>query len=456
MPALTGLALRSLAHRRTAFAATFLSIVLATALIGSFAILFEAGLDASGADQETLVIMGAVVGSWGAVIALFSLASTVGLTIRHRDAEVGLLRVVGATPAQVRRLVRRETLVVSLVGVLVGGALALAGGRALLALIREGGLIGTVDTTGGFVGVGVTAFALVMVAQVAAFIAGRRATRAPVRLVLVDAATGVSTMRWWRVAAGLLLVAYGVAAGILTVTVMRDSDDPYAPMQTSGSAGIIVSVGLALLAPALLRRGAHVLRPTLGRGAAAMLATEGAARRPGALAGVLGPVVVFVATTVGTYLMVGIDGRTLDAIAPDAQEADTITLLNYVVTGMIAVFAAIMVVNALVAATSVRGAEFRRLRLAGAEPGQVRRLVHTEGVLVTILGVVLGCLAAAATAVPYAVARDEGLLPDGQLWVIAVAAGLALVLLVGTGAVATRRTLAADAPTHAGRQAVAA
>ena len=92
--------------------------------------------------------------------------------------------------------------------------------------------------------------------------------------------------------------------------------------------------------------------------------------------------IVFVATTVGTYLMVGIDGRTLDAIAPDAQEADTITLLNYVVTGMIALFAAIMVVNSLVAATSVRGAEFRRLgwpgpsrarSAAGAHRGRARR-----------------------------------------------------------------------------------
>ena len=390
MSATTTLALRSLAQRRTAFAATLLSMVLATALIGSFATLLEAGLGTDGTDRETLVIMGAVVGSWGAVIALFSLASTVGLTIRHRDGEVALLRIVGATPAQVRRLVRRETLVISVVGALVGAALALVGGRALLALLRESGLVGTVDASSGAGGVTVTAVALVVVAQVAAWLAGRRATRAPVRMVLVDAATGAGRLRWWRVAVGLLLVAYGVAASVLTVTVMKDSEDPYAPMQTSGSAGIIVAVGLALLSPILLRWGAVLVRPLVHRagrgGAAGVLATESAVRRPSTLAGVLGPVVVFVATVVGTFLMVGIDGRTLDAIAPDAQEADTITLLNYVVTGMIAVFAAIMVVNALVAATSVRGGEFRRLRLAGAEPGQVRGLVRAEGLLMPASG----------------------------------------------------------------------
>ena len=409
-----GLALRSLAHRRTSFAATLLSVVLATALIGSFATLFEAGLGTSGADQEALVIMGAVVGSWGAVIALFSLASTVGLTIRHRDAEVGLLRVVGATPGQVRRLVRRETLVVSLVGVVVGGGLALVGGRALLALLREGGLVGDVESSGGLVGVGVTAVALVVVAQVAAYVAGRRATRAPVRLVLVDAATGSGSMRWWRVAAGLLLVAYGVAASVLTVTVMRESDDPYAPMQTSGSAGIIVSVGLALLAPGLLRWGTRLVRPSRA-GALRVFWRPRRSAAPARCPACSARSIVFVATTVGTYLMVGIDGRTLDAIAPDAQEADTITLLNYVVTGMIACsrrsWSSTPCWRRRACARGVPPAPAGR-----REPGQVRALCD-RGLLVAGLGVALGCLAAAATAVPYAVARDEGLVPDGQLWI---------------------------------------
>ena len=35
------------------------------------------------------MIMGGVVGGWGAVIVLFSVASTVGLIIRQRDREAG-------------------------------------------------------------------------------------------------------------------------------------------------------------------------------------------------------------------------------------------------------------------------------------------------------------------------------------------------------------------------------
>ena len=47
--------------------------------------------------------MGAVVGGWGALIVVFSVASTVG---HHRASsatvEAGLLRTIGATPRQAR------------------------------------------------------------------------------------------------------------------------------------------------------------------------------------------------------------------------------------------------------------------------------------------------------------------------------------------------------------------
>lgn len=439
---MTGLALRSLAHRRTANASTFLSVALATALIGSFATLLEAGLGAAAADQETLMIMGIVVGSWGAVIALFSLASTVAITVGHRDLEVGLLRTIGATPAQVRRMVRAETLGVAVIGAGAGALLAWLGGRLLLGMLQNGDLVSdTLAFRGGPASLGLTAGALVVVSLLAATMAGRRATRAPARLVLTDARAEARPMRRWRVVTGLVLIAYGGSAGVLTMTVMTDSDDPYAPMQTAGSAAIVVGVGLACLAPILLRWSAVLLRPVLGRTGAGHVAAFNASRRAPMLAGALGPVIVFVAATVGVFMMVGIDGRTLAAIVPDQQEADTITLLNYVVTGMIAVFALIMVANSVVAVTSRRGPEFDRLRLAGATAAQVRRSVLVETGVLAAAGVGFGLLASLVTVVPYAVARDEGAVPDGQLWVPAVMAAVAVAVLTAAASVTTRRTL---------------
>lgn len=95
---------------------------------------------------------------------------------------------------------------------------------------------------------------------------------------------------------------------------------------------------------------------------------------------------------------------------------DGINLLNNVVTGMIALFAAIMVVNAFAAVLSDRRLELHRLHLAGATPDQVSASVLAESAIVAVAGVVLGALASLATVVPFAVARNEGVVPDGQLW----------------------------------------
>ena len=76
-----------------------------------------------------------------------------------------------------------------------------------------------------------------------------------------------------------------------------------------------------------------------------------------------------------------------------------------------------MVVNAFAAVVAHRRAELHRLRLLGATPEQVERLGARRGRASSpAVGVVLGLVASLATIVPFAIARDEGLVPDGQLW----------------------------------------
>ena len=242
------------------------------------------------------MIMGAVVGGWGALIVLFSVASTMGITVRQRAAEIGLLRTIGGTPRQARRLIRAEALVVTAVAAAAGAALAWPGGRALLAMLRSGGMVADdVAYGGGLASLGATAAGVVLTAMLAAGIAGRRAVRGPATLVLSEGRAQSGRMRWWRVAAGLLMVAYAVGLGVVTITVTADDPDPYAAMQTSGSASILVGLGLATLAPVLLRWMATLLRPALGSGAAGYLASYNTTRRAHLLAGVLAPVIVLTA-----------------------------------------------------------------------------------------------------------------------------------------------------------------
>ena len=133
---MNALALRSLRHRPLAATATFLAVLLGTVLIGSFATLAESSSAARGTDADTLVILGAVVGGWGSMIVLFSVASTVGVTTHQRSGEIGLLRTVGATPRQARRLVVRETAAVTTVAAVLGALVASLTGHALFDMVR--------------------------------------------------------------------------------------------------------------------------------------------------------------------------------------------------------------------------------------------------------------------------------------------------------------------------------
>ena len=150
--------------------------------MGSFATLVETATGpVSADDQEALVTMGAVVGGWGALIVLFAVVSTVGITVTQRDAEIGLLRTIGATPRQARRLVRAETFLVAAGrGQPSVPRSPWLGGRGLLALLRHGGLVSdSVEYGGTAVSPGATAVLVVLVSLLAAGIAGRRATRGP-------------------------------------------------------------------------------------------------------------------------------------------------------------------------------------------------------------------------------------------------------------------------------------
>ena len=417
-------------------------MLLGAAMIGAFATLAQTSTgDVSSDDAETLRIMGIVVGSWGSAIVLFSVASTLAITVRQRAEEIGLVRVVGATPRQARRLVLAEASVVTVVAATLGAVVAWPAGFVLLALLRNGGMVaGSVEYGGGLAALGSTVALVVLTSVVAAAVTARRTTNGPATLAIADARAGSGRMRWWRIAIGLLLIAYGVGMAAVTITVTAHADDPYASMSTSGSSCILVGVGLAVLSPVLLRWISSLIAPAIGRaGVVGWLAAYNTSRRSQLLGNVLAPVIVLTAGAVGVLMLVGIDHRTIGAGHP---EGDTINLLNNLITGMVALFAAIMVVNAFAAVVAGRRQELERLRQLGATPKQVERSVVAEAGIVAGIGVALGLLASLATIVPFAVARHEGVVPDGQLWLpLLLVAGTVLLTLGSARAAVARQSV---------------
>jgi putative ABC transport system permease protein len=437
------LALRGLRHRAGGFLATLLATVLGATILMAFASLLDtaAGPGVDAASGETLVTMTAVAGGWCLLIVVFAVASTLTLSVSQRAAEMALLRSVGATPAQVRRMIIVEAGGLATVAAVLAVAPGLLLGGWVFRLLRQ---TGQVDPAVGYrfgaaalgVGLGVT----VLGATLAALLTARRVTRRRAAGAALTDPPGADRLGRRRTALAALLLATGLGCGVVTATVM--SGKGAEAMQTAGQAGIWCAIGLALLAPALVRRAAAVVTRLLGArvGITGELTVTNLRGRSGELAGVVMPIILFTAISTGTLYMQRIEDRAPAVVGfvPEAVQRN-ITTLNYVVVGMIALFAAIMLVNTVVAVITHRRREFGQQRLAGATGRQVSAMVTLEVLVLAATGVLFGSAAALVTIVPYGIARTGSVVattgPDLYAGIVAV--GVALTLAASL--LATRR-----------------
>jgi putative ABC transport system permease protein len=73
------------------------------------------------------------------LIALFGIVNTLGLSIFERTRELGLLRAVGMSRKQIKRMIRWESVIISIIGALLGVVIGVFFGFALQqALASEG------------------------------------------------------------------------------------------------------------------------------------------------------------------------------------------------------------------------------------------------------------------------------------------------------------------------------
>jgi putative ABC transport system permease protein len=70
------------------------------------------------------------------VIALIGIANTLALSVHERRRELGLLRAVGMTRPQVRSAIRWESVMIALMGTILGFALAVAGAWGIISAIE--------------------------------------------------------------------------------------------------------------------------------------------------------------------------------------------------------------------------------------------------------------------------------------------------------------------------------
>lgn len=438
------LAIGSLRRRAGAFTASFLALFLGSTIIMAFASMLDTAASggATGEARSTLVIMANVVGGWGLLLVVFAVTSTLTLSVRQRASEIALLKSVGATPAQLARMIVGEAAGLAVAAALLAIVPGMLAGRGVLGLLHDTGQVpaeighsfGPVALSMGF---GITTVS----ATLAALITARRATRAGVADSMRSAAVDTGRLSRKRIVFAVLFLLLALDEAVITVTLMDGKGSDV--MATSGQADILAAIGLALLAPAIMRRVTSLLaRPLRAFGAAGELAAATMRRRTGALASAVTPVILFVGTAVGTLYLQATENEAMEAAGlAKTAEQKSIETLNFVVIGMVVLFTAIMLVNTLVAATAHRRREFGQTRLAGATPRQVLAAVALESAVLTVTGVAGGTVASVFTIVPFGLARRDSAVPGGDAWTYLATVALAAVLTGATALVATRRAI---------------
>ena len=282
-------------------------------------------LDNADASMRLIAISGSL-GGIALFVAALVLAGMITLFVQQRQREIALLRAIGGVPRQVRRLLARETLVVTLFGALVGIWPGFWLGETLASAMRHKGLLPGSFETGASVWPPAAAVALVLlVSLVAAYVAGRRAGKVRPIEALSLASSSRRGIGWVRAGAGLL-AAGGTGTLFLVAGSVRPSIAPALVPATLMAA--IVTV--ALFAPLLVLLGVHIVGLAAGRvlGASGFLAVANMKSQVRRMAAAVIPL----ALTVGVACMTLFQQSTLDAES-SSQSGDRITAEHVIAAG---------------------------------------------------------------------------------------------------------------------------
>lgn len=241
--------------------------------------------------SEALIVLAGVIGGFCIMVAMFVVASTLGLSIQHRSRELALLRAIGTTPRQLRRMVLGEALVV---GVFATGLATVPGallGSWLFDRLTGFGVVEPViQFHQGFVPTIVGIGAGLLTTLVAGYIAARRAGATRPTEALAEAAIQRRWLSPVRLIGALLCFGGGTALAIVTVTAF---DGPIAA-STAGPSVMLWASGLALISPGITKLMTAIFRWPLRAftGLAGYLAMLNARARTVRLAAAVTPIML--------------------------------------------------------------------------------------------------------------------------------------------------------------------
>ncbi|MER5443927.1 ABC transporter permease [Streptomyces sp. NPDC002790] len=228
----------------------------------------------------------------GLFTTVFVVASMLVLSTGMRRREIGLLRTIGASPKQIRRMILGEAAVVGLAGSIAGCLAGVAATPLLLSILKgldvtPPGMEITVAAwpllTGSLVGIGVSV--------IGAWSAGRKAAKVAPIEALLDSRSANKGMGRGRWIAGLSVLGLGVLLAIGTATSTADNRINMAIFAT-----MTLIVAAALLAPVFVGPVGRLLTAPFQRGgrAAPVLIRAELVANPRRAASLVAPVIAAV------------------------------------------------------------------------------------------------------------------------------------------------------------------
>ncbi|MEU5339588.1 FtsX-like permease family protein [Streptomyces sp. NPDC020766] len=203
----------------------------------------------AGAARSLLILLASSLAGIIMLIIGFVMASALAVSIGGQRRDLALMRAVGATPRQIRRLAAGQASIIAAVAVVPGVGLGyLLAGQFRTMLVDRGVIPEALPLTFSPLPALATVLLLGLAVQVSARCAAWRTSRMPATEAVAESRSEPRTPSKTRARCGLLLI---VAATTLSVVPLL-SRTAIGATATS-MAGVIGAIGLALAGPALVR-----------------------------------------------------------------------------------------------------------------------------------------------------------------------------------------------------------
>jgi len=285
------------------FLGAILTVCLGVALVQSSLLILVAAAGGDGDVAGAVALLGLTLGI-SAFLAVFIVSSTFAFTVAQRRRDLALLRLVGGSRGQVRRLLLSEAVLLGVLGTVAGVPLGLVVSRVQTWLLRTLGFVpdSFAPPWRDWI-LGVSAGVGLGVAVAGVLAASHRAARVRPLEALRDTGGARRVMTATRWVFGLLFLAGAIAMAIVGAIVPLDGAIALA-VNTALAAAVALTALAPLLVPLAGRVAGVVLRGPLGRLAAANL--RDGTRRSAATAA---PLIVLVALLVAQSGTLATTGR---------------------------------------------------------------------------------------------------------------------------------------------------